>query len=380
MRRRGRTRWWRPLVVGALVPLALAASGCLKTPPHTVTTVVSGLTHVWDIGFTPDGTMLYTERPGRVSAFVGGQKRVLQTLPDVVVASEAGLMGMAIDPQFASNRQIFVCLASTLGGPGNDVRVVRFRVNAEYTALTDRKDIVTGMPVNTEGELGRHSGCRPRFGPDGHLWVGTGDAAMARVPQDLGSLGGKVLRVDRDGKGAPGNPFGGFAPRIWSYGHRNVQGLAFRASDGLGVSTEHGPDRDDELNRLTTGNFGWDPVDPSGSDAYYENVPMTDTAKFPDAKRAIVSSGTTIIAPCGATFVSGARWGTWDGVLVVATLRGTSLRSYKLEQGTGNLQNAGITLTGYGRLRAVTQGPDGDLYVSTSNGGGTDRILRLTPS
>jgi aldose sugar dehydrogenase len=379
MGRRGRTGWWRPLAIGALVPLALALSGCLRTPQYTVTTVVSGLTHVWDIGFTPDGTMLYTERPGRVSAFVGGQKRVLQTLPDVVVASEAGLMGMAIDPQFASNRQIFVCLASTLGGPANDVRVVRFRVNAGYTALTDRRDIVTGMPVNTEGELGRHSGCRPRFGPDGYLWVGTGDAAEARVPQDQSSLGGKVLRVDRDGRGAPGNPGGALAPRIWSYGHRNVQGIAFRASDGLGVSTEHGPGRDDELNRLTTGNFGWDPVHPDGSGGYYEGVPMTDTAKFPDARRSIVSSGSPPIAPSGATFVSGARWGTWDGALLVATLRGESLRSFKLETGTGNLQDLGVAMTNGDRLRAITQGPDGDLYVSTSNGGGTDRILRLTP-
>jgi glucose/arabinose dehydrogenase len=380
MRRRGGTPWWRPLAIAASVSLALGVGGCLKTPPYTVTTVVSGLNHVWDIGFTPDGTMLYTERSGRVSAFVGGQKRLLQTLPDVVVASEAGLMGMAIDPQFASNRQIFVCLASTLGGPNRDVRIVRFRVNASYTGLTDRQDIVTGMPVNVEGELGRHSGCRPRFGPDGYLWVGTGDAAQARVPQDLGSLGGKVLRIDRDGKGAPGNPGGALAPRLWSFGHRNVQGIAFRASDGLGVSTEHGPDRDDEINRLTQGNFGWDPVDPRGSAAYNENVPMTDTAKFPDAKRAIVSSGTPTIAPCGATFVSGARWGPWDGALVVATLKGTSLRAFKLEPGTGRLQAQGITLTGNGRLRAVTQGPDGNLYVSTSNGGATDRILRLTPS
>ncbi|HEY3186895.1 MAG TPA: PQQ-dependent sugar dehydrogenase, partial [Solirubrobacteraceae bacterium] len=123
----------------------------------------------------------------------------------------------------------------------------------------------------------------------------------------------------------------------------------------------------------------WDPVDPGGSDAYYEAVPMTDTKKFPDAKRAIASSGTPTIAPSGATFVSGARWGTWDGALIVATLKGTSLRSFKLASGTGNLQNTGIALTGYGRLRSVTQGPDGDLYVPTDNGNGTDRILRLTP-
>jgi len=287
-------------------------------------------------------------------------------------------MGLAIDPQFASNRLIYVCLASTLGGPNNDVRVARFQVNADYTGLTNRTDIVTGAPVNTAGELGRHSGCRPRFGPDGALWIGTGDAATATVPQDVHSLGGKILRVTRSGAGAAGNPRGAWDPRIWSIGHRNTQGLAWRASDGLGVSTEHGPDRDDELNRLDSGQFGWDPYRPP-SNAYDEGVPMTDLSRFPDARRPILAAGVPTIAPCGATFVSGTRWGTWDGVLIVATLKGHSLRSFKLEASTGQLRDLGAALTDRGRLRSVTQGPDGNLYVGTSNGGGTDRILRLTP-
>ena len=161
------------------------------------------------------------------------------------------------------------------------MRVTRWRVDETFTALTDRTDIVTGIPVNTDGQLGRHSGCRPRFGPDGYLWVGTGDAALGSVPQDPLSLGGKVLRITRDGAGAPRNPGAPLDPRIWSYGHRNVQGLAFRPTDGLGVSVEHGPGTDDELNLLTEGNFGWDPVGAGGS--YDESGPMTDLGKFPDA-------------------------------------------------------------------------------------------------
>jgi glucose/arabinose dehydrogenase len=367
-------------LAGALVAAASAVAlhGCIATPHFTVTPVVIGLDHVWDIGFTPDGTMLFTERPGRISALVGGQRRVLAAPPDVVRASEAGLMGMAIDPEFSSNRLIYVCLASTLGGPDNDVRVARFRVSADYAGLTNRADIVTGMPVNTTGELGRHSGCRPRFGPDGALWIGTGDAAEAPVPQDVRSLGGKILRVTRSGAGAAGNPGGAWDPRIWSIGHRNVQGLAWRASDGLGVSTEHGPDRDDELNRLDSGQFGWDPHRPP-STAYDESVPMTDRSRFPDARRAIAGSGIPPIAPCGATFLSGSRWGTWEGTLVVALLRGEALRSFKLEASTGRLLDTGLALRDRGRLRSVTQGPDGNLYVGTSNGGGTDQILRLTP-
>jgi glucose/arabinose dehydrogenase len=370
----------RGLVAVALVAAAAGLGGCIPTPPLTETTVVSGLDHVWDIGFLPDGTMLYTERPGRISAFVGGEKRLLNAPADVVRMGEAGIMGMAVDPQFAFTRFVFVCLVSTLPNTGEDVRVARFQLNAAGTALIHRVDIVTGAPVNVSSfELGRHSGCRPRFGPDGHLWIGTGDAAVGSAPQDPRSLGGKVLRVDRDGRGVPFNLGGPYDLRVFSIGHRNVQGLAFRPSDGLGVSTEHGPDRDDELNRLDGGNFGWDPRPPGGGASYDERVPMTDLAKYPGARPALARSGAPPFAPSGASFVTGARWGSWNGVLAVATLRGQALRTFRLAPRTGALEDVGITMTGYGRLRAVTQGPDGDLYVSTSNGGGTDRIIRLRP-
>jgi aldose sugar dehydrogenase len=362
----------------ALVVAAAGLGGCVQTPPLTETTVVTGLDHVWDIAFLPDGTMLYTERPGRISAFVDGQKRLLYAPPDVVRTGEAGVMGLAIDPHFAFTRYVFVCLASTLPSQGEDVRLARFQLNPAGTALVNRVDIVTGAPVNVStAEAGRPSGCRPRFGPDGHLWVGMGDAAQGSAPQNAWSLGGKVLRMDREGNGVPLNMGAPYDSRIFSIGHRNVQGLAFRPSDGLGVSTEHGPDRDDELNRLDGGNFGWDPRGAGGG--YDESVSMTDLQKYPDARRALAGSGTPTIAPAGASFVTGSRWGTWDGVLAVATLKGEALRTLRLAPGTGALEDSGITMTGYGRLRAVTQAPDGDLYVSTSNGGGTDRIIRLTP-
>ena len=175
---------------------------------------------------------------------------------DVYLNGESGMMGLAVDSQFASNRYIYTCFASTLGTP-DDVRLVRWTVNSNFTALTNRTDIVTGMPLNTTS--GRHAGCRPRMDAQGRLWVGTGDAAAATVPQDPRSLGGKVLRVNRDGSGVPGNPGGTLDPRIFSYGHRNVQGIAIRPSDGLGVTVEHGTNRDDEVNALVPGNFGWDP-------------------------------------------------------------------------------------------------------------------------
>ncbi|MBN1529219.1 MAG: PQQ-dependent sugar dehydrogenase [Thermoleophilaceae bacterium] len=358
--------------VAVVAVLAITASGCLIPPRFTVTPVVTGLTNPWDVGFA-SGTMIYTERPGRISAFVGGQKRLLAAPADVIRASEAGMMGLAVDPQFAANRYIFTCHASTLGAAPGDVRVVRWRVNDDFTGLTDRTDIITGAPVNPAGELGRHSGCRPRFGPDGNLWIGTGDAAIGTAPQSRTSLGGKILRVDRNGNGVAGNQGGGFDPRVYSYGHRNTQGIAFRSSDGLAVSVEHGSTQDDELNRLTTGNFGWNPVP-----GYNEAVPMTDLAEFPDAVRALWRSGTPTIAPSGATFLEGAQWKGWQNALAMAVLKDKKLQLFGLNA-QGGVTGSGVAITDRGRLRTAVQGPDGNLYISTDNGGTADVILRVVP-
>jgi glucose/arabinose dehydrogenase len=355
------------LLVAAACVMTLA--GCVVAPPFSVSTVASGLNHPWDLGWA-NGTMVFTERGGTISALVGGQKRVLSAPADVLVRGESGMLGLAVDPQFSSNRYVYTCQSSTRGAvPDN--RIVRWTVNATFTGMSARQDIVTDIPLNTLN--GNHSGCRLRFGPDGYLWVGTGDAFTGTPPQSPTSLGGKVLRVTRAGAGAPGNLGPPFDPRVYNYGHRNIQGLAFRASDGLGVTTEHGPDRDDELNRIVPGNFGWDPVP-----GYDQAQPMTDFAKFPSAVGAIKSSGTPTVAPSGATFVSGSQWGAWNGKLVVALLKRGLLWVADIAS-SGQLIDEGVALSDQGRLRSVAQGPDGNLYVTTDNGSGTDRILRLAP-
>jgi len=372
----GRVRCRALTAVLAVLALASLGLGACSPPPVRVETALGGLDHPWDLGFTPDGTILLTERPGPVSAVVGGQKRVLADPPDVVSASEAGMMGLAIDPKFAENRLIYTCFASTLGGPSNDVRLVRWEVSTDYTTLFNRLDIITGLPVNTAGELGRHSGCRPRFGPDGRLWVGTGDAAAGTVPQDPHSLGGKVLRVNRRGAGVAGNPGGALDPRIWSYGHRNVQGLAFRPGTGRLFTVEHGPDRDDEVNRPEAGrNYGWDPVP-----GYNESVPMTDLGKFPGAVPAVWSSGTPPIAPSGATFLVGDQWGAWNGALAVTALRGEQLRVLTFSWRGARLLSDQTAITDRGRLRSPVQGPDGNLYIATDIGAPGDSILRVVPT
>jgi len=332
-------------------------------PTLTVTNAVTGLGRPWDLGFTPDGTMLITEKAGPIVAIVGGTRRVLATPSDVAVSGEGGMLGLAIDPAFAANKRIYVCFRSNAGGTP-DVRVVRFTVEGDYTSLANRADLVTGLPTPAGG---RHSGCRPRFAADGLLLVGTGDAAIGTNPQDDASLGGKVLRITTDGAAAPGNTSGS---RIFTKGHRNVQGLAIRPSDGQPFSVEHGTGRDDEVNRLVNGgNYGWDPVP-----GYDESTPMTK----PGFLAATWSSGDPTIAPSGATFVSGPQWRDYSGSLVLAVLKDAHLRFVSVNAVGTAVTGQFVEVNTQGRLRSAVQGPDGNLYVATDADPG--RILKVVPS
>jgi glucose/arabinose dehydrogenase len=347
-------------------------------PQLHVSTFMGGLANPWDLAFAPDGHVVYTERPRGISVVNGdGSGRHLLLKPaDLLVASEAGTMGMAMDPAFAGNRRIYVCYAARNGGT-DDVRLVRYQVNNDWSGLSNATPILTGLPINAVGELGRHSGCRPRFGPDGFLWVGTGDSAIGTVPQNLQSLGGKILRIDTNGTAAPGNPVpGGGDARIFSYGHRNVQGIAFPPGNPswVGISVEHGSDRDDELNRLVGGNFGWDPIP-----GYNESRPMTDLGKFPTAVSAVWSSGYPTLAPSGATFLAGSRWHAWNGRLATAVLKDKHLRVFQVRS-DGSIGTSTSRLTDGIRLRTPVQGPDGFLYVTTDARPGGDLILRIEPN
>ena len=348
------------------------AGGCSSTAAPVdirlqVDDFVAGLDKPWDLAWLPNGTLLVTERPGRLNLYLDGVDAAPFVISpeDVVARGEGGMMGLEVDPSFADNGYVYVCTTSNAGGDP-DVRLIRFTLRTpDGGAVLERQDIVTGMPYST----GRHSGCRPRFGPDGLLWVGTGDAAIGANPQDDDSLGGKVLRVDREGAAAPDNA-GGF--RWYSKGHRNIQGMAFRA-DGIGMSAEHGPSVDDELNLLVAGNFGWDPVP-----GYNESVPMTDLGKFPDAVPAIWSSGSPTLALAGATFIEGRAWGNWDGVLAVATLKARHLHIYVVDS-EGRVTGEERSIGDQGRLRTPRQGPDGLLYITNDGGGGDGKVLRVTP-
>lgn len=372
----------RQLAVTAVVAaLALASAGC-EPDPTTVPTLtaqplVSGLTLPWDLSFTPGGSILWTERGGRIMrrTAYGDVNQMAADLSDLRVSGETGLMGIAVDPRFNTNKRVYTCQGWT-DGVTNDVRVVPWVANSAGDALTRLPPIVTGILSTT----GTHGGCRLRFdGPD-RLFIGTGDAITGTAPQDLTSLAGKVLRVNPDtGAGISDNPFAGSANadtrRIWSSGHRNLQGLAFRPADASLWTAEHGPNIDDEVNRGSTGNFGWDPVP-----GYSQGVPMTDTTKFPDAVTAAWSSGAPTVATSGITWLSGPRWEAWDDHMVVATLKASSLLVLA-PQGDGTLAEVDRIYEGtFGRIRTAHLGPDGLLYLTTSNGGGNDQIIRITPS
>ena len=339
-------------------------------PPNLrVATLVSGLSIPWDIAFTPDGTMLFTQRAGVLSSRLadGTVQTIGADFGDLFASGETGLMGIVVDPAFVSNRRFYTCQGHT----GPEIQVIAWTLNAAYTQATRVADpLVGGLPASSD----RHGGCRLRFGPEGYLWIATGDAASGTLPQDLTSLGGKVLRVDAStGAGAPTNPF---APsRVYTYGHRNVQGLALRPGTSQMWSVEHGPSVDDEINLLAAGrNYGWNPVP-----GYNEEVPMTDLVEFPDAVEAKWSSGSPTLATSGGVFLEGDQWGVWEGRLAVATLADSKLRLFEFTlDGAFVSQVVVAELDGtFGRLRTPMLGPDGALYVTTSNGGGVDRILRI---
>ncbi len=333
-------------------------------------TVLAGLQNPWDVAFLPSGTLVFSERGGQVSKLVDGQRVVIHRIADVQARGEGGLTGMALDSDFATNNYMYTCYNSTAG----DVRVVRWKLSDAATELSGPTPIVTGIPSNASG---RHSGCRIKSGKDGTLWIGTGDAAQSSHPQDLQSLGGKILRVTRDGHPVEGNITSGDT-RIFNYGHRNVQGIALfdEPVDGVyGYSIEHGSGVDDEVNLIRAGNFGWDPLPP-----YDESVPMTDKAKFPEAIGAIWRSGDATVAPSGGGIIRGEQWGEYDGSLAMAVLKDQHLRILKFDaEGGYSLTSEEVFFQrDFGRLRSATMGPDDSLYLTTDNSF-DDKIIKVTP-
>ncbi len=396
-----------------------------QAPNLAATPVMSKLSNPWDMAFLPDGTMFFTEKckglsvrtpSGSVNRLLGmkDSQGYATTAADLFCDGQAGMSGVAVDPSFASNRFIYVYSASSMASPSAN-RVMRFTVGADGKALSDRKDIVTDIPYKVAksnhpfGDSGAHNGGRVRFGPgDGLLYVTTGDTHNGEVPQSPTRIGGKVLRMDRDGKAAAGNNAPqGFDPRVYTYGHRNPQGIAFRPGTNQPVTAENGPWHSDEVTALKAGgNAGWDPrpnvggrgdcpdkycgyspnqmgaMDPKERAAF---MPMTDLKTYPNAMKPAWNNDGLSQGMSSGTFLSGKQWKGWDGKMVVAfmgigihgTPVGNRLDVLDISADGSSAKRTTMSLPmPAGRFRSVVQGPDGNLYVATDEG----EIYRMTPN
>lgn len=334
-----------------LCVLALAGCGGDEQPvskdASRVRTVASGLDTPWAIAWLPDRRALVTERPGRVRLLSAAGELREEPVGEVDVVesdgAESGLLGIAVDPEFADNG--FVYLYRTVES-GNEVARYRFADDR----LTEDGVVVAGIRA---GPI--HDGGRLAFGPDGQLYITTGETGDSSLAQARG-LNGKVLRT-------PDFRSDGVRPEVFTSGHRNVQGIDWEPGTNRLLITELGPDSDDEVNVLRQGaNYGWPDGGGEAPLVNYEDV----------------------IAPSGATFVS-RRGSAWTGDFVFANLVGEQLRRLSFD-GERVTRNEALLEGEFGRLRDVAEGPDGALYVLTSNRDGRgdpadddDRILRLTP-
>ncbi|MBU3694534.1 MAG: PQQ-dependent sugar dehydrogenase [Rhodocyclaceae bacterium] len=380
------------------------------------------------MAFLKDGTFFFTEKcdglsvrtpSGSVNKLlgVGGSKGFATVRDDLFCDGQAGVLGVEVDPQFDKNRYVYVRSTSKganrkFGGYANIL--MRMKVNSDFSGVSDVTDIIDDMgykPKKTNhpfGGPGAHNGGIVRFGPDGFLYVTIGDNHLGTGPQDPKALIGKLLRVDRDGKAAPGNksPAGG-DKRIFAYGFRNPQGLTFRPGSGDIYLSENGPWHNDEVTKVVNGgNGGWDPRDnvngrgecPDGYCGYSPNqmgalpqaerasfMPMTDLKSYPDALKPAFNNNGLSQGMCGSAWLVGKQWKDWEGRLAVGyagigihgTPVGNRIDILDIAKDGSSASKQELSWpTAAGRLRHLISGPDGALYVGDEASG---NIYRVTP-
>ncbi len=397
----------------------------MNVPFIETTEFMTGLENPWDMSFLDDGTMFFTEKcaglsvresSGNVNKLYGakGSSGYSDSGDDLFCEGQAGVLGVAVDPNFADNRTLYLYSSSTkYYGDGCKTNfdkcdgniVMRFTVSDDLKSVSDRTDIVTDIqykPFESDqpfGGPGAHNGGRLRIGPDGYLWVAGGDRHSGICPQDPQLLCGKILRIDGDGNSHPdNNPPEGFDKRIYTYGHRNVQGIDFRPSDGAAFTAEHGPWHSDEITKLVNGgNGGWDPgelrggrgecpdkycgyepnqmdaMDPAIRAAY---TPMSDT-RFEDLMPPSWNNHGYSQGTGSAAFLTGENWGIYEGRLAAgimgigfgATPPGSRIDVYDLADDGMSIKGAIIMPTGITtRYRGLAMGPDNALYAATDDG------------
>lgn len=375
----------RLLLPLAALTIALTPAGAVEQTFETehgaihVTSVADGLVHPWGMTFLPDGSMLVTERPGRlrhVSA-EGALSDPLTGVPEVDAQGQGGLLDVAIDPEFASNRLVYLSYAEA-GRGGNGTAVARGVLSEDATALEDVERIFRQFPkVNGRA----HYGSRLVFDNDGHLFVTLGERSAARYrvqAQDLSSHLGKIVRINPDGSVPEDNPFVGqedALPEIYAYGIRNPQAAALHPETGVLWEIEHGPRGGDELNIIEPGaNYGW-PLVTHGVE--YSGLTIGDGLTTAEGMVDPIHVWTPVIAPSGMIFYTGDAFPEWQGNIFVGGLAATALVRLELD-GESVVREERLLEQLNLRIRDVTQGPDGAIYVATDEVSGS--ILRLTPA
>jgi glucose/arabinose dehydrogenase len=338
-----------------------------------VATVTRGLEHPWSLAFLPDGAMLVTERPGRLRLIRDGVLDPVPVagVPEVAASGQGGLLDVVLHPEFARTRLVYLSYAGKgRGGAGTEVARAR---------LTDGRleGLETIFAVEPKSRGGRHFGSRLAFGADGHLYITTGERGDSERAQDLGDAAGSVVRLTADGGVPHDNPFVGLAdarPEIFSYGHRNPQGLARHPASGRIWAVEHGPRGGDEVNVIRAGaNYGW-PVITYGMS--YAGLPIGEGTAKPGMAQP-VTYWVPSISPSGMAFYTGEAFPAWRGDLFVGALSGELLARLELD-GERVVHEERLLQALGARIRDVRQGPDGRLYLLTDETDGA--LLRLEPA
>jgi glucose/arabinose dehydrogenase len=339
--------------------------------------LADGLSHPWGIAILPDGSYLITERSGTLRVFAGGALRPepVAGVPDVLAESQGGLLDVAVGPDFATDRMVYLAYSKPLGEGMSVAAAARGRLADDASTLEDVTEIFTQEPP-TASKL--QDGARFVFDGQGHVFIGVGERARKDPnAQDLAATYGKVVRLNLDGTIPPDNPFTGVEGAlgsIWSSGHRNIQGAALRPGTGELWTVEHGPRGGDELNRIEPGlNYGW-PLVSYGEN--YDGTPVGEGITSADGITEPRYYWDPVIAPSGLAFYEGAMFPAWQGDILVGAMRPDGLVRLRLDGDT--VVGEERMLEDQGRIRDVEVAPDGAILVITDADNGA--LLRLTPA
>lgn len=335
--------------------------------------IASGLQTPWSVEWLPTGEMLVTNRPGSISVVKGGQiVGTVEGVPETVEMGQGGFMDLALDPEYKANGWVYLALADPKDGKAF-TKIVRgkLKVAGGTWRWTEQQDLWKA-PDASYVNSGVHFGCRIVFDKQGYLFFGTGERGNGKLAQDLTVPNGKIHRIHRDGRIPQDNPFAsteGNLKSIWSYGHRNPQGLAF-GLDGQLFDTEHGPRGGDEFNKIERGaNYGW-PL--AAYSINYNNTPLTNP--WPEGKTFAqpVYRWLPSIGACGLDVVSGKAFSGWHGDFIAGGLSGANVDRLRVKNGVLEVQET--ILSDQGRVRDVRVGPDGNIYVVLNS---PDKVIRL---